>query len=342
MANLCVPNLKGETKFKKFIKSIPMATCGISLALAALGNVLQAYFGAGNNVWVRDLCGVLSFAVLLVFALKLAFDMPHAREELKTPVPASVLPTTTMAIMLLATYLLPYMPVVATAAWWTAVVAHVCLMVYFFRKFILVANFSLSNIFPSIFIVLVGIVTASVTAPAMGAAIVGQAAFYIGFALYFLGLPLVITRMNKVKTFLEPARPTIAIFTAPMSLLIVGYFNSFSVMGNLATISREFIYVMLAIAAISYLYVLVMTPFILRKRFYTSYSAFTFPLVISALAFRLGANFLMRTFVDGDVVLNESLSWLTTVADVTMWIAVAAVAFVIVTYVRYFIKMLKY
>jgi len=86
----------------KFIKSIPMAICGLSLALAALGNLLLPL---PHGQIIRYICGVLSLAVLIIFALKVFLDSPRAKEELKTPVPLSVLPTATMAIMLLSVYI---------------------------------------------------------------------------------------------------------------------------------------------------------------------------------------------------------------------------------------------
>jgi len=308
----------------KFIKSIPMATCGIALALAALGNLLLLPFGQA----VRYICGALSLIVLIVFAVKLIFDSPHAKEELKTPVPLSVLPTATMAIMLLSTYIRPYIPNVALIIWYLAIITHVLIMLVFIKKFVI--GFQLGTVFPSWFIAGVGTVTASVTAPVMNALFIGQIAFWVGFILYFSTLPLVVLRMNKVRIFPEPARKTVAIFTAPISLLVVGYFSSFvsQDQGN-----PTLVYIMLAIATISYIYVSFMMFSLLKIKFYPTYAAFTFPYVISALAFRLGANFLVG---------RHEFDFLITVADVTMWIAVVVVIFVLVHYIKYFRFWLKF
>ena len=301
-----------------------MATCGVALALAALGNLLLLPFGPT----VRYICGVLSLLVLTIFALKIFVDRGHAKEELKTPVPLSVLPTATMAIMLLSTYIRPYIPNIALITWYLAIVIHVLIMLVFIKKFAI--NFQLGTVFPSWFIVGVGIVAASVTAPAMNALFIGQVAFWVGFILYFAILPLVIFRMNKVQTFPEPARKTVAIFTAPMSLLIVGYFSSFVSQGQ---VNPTLIYIMLAIAVVSYIYVSFMMFPLLKIKFYPTYAAFTFPYVISAIAFRLGANFLVG---------RHEFDFLITIADATMWIAVVVVIFVIVHYIKYFRFWLKF
>jgi exfoliative toxin A/B len=303
----------------KFIKSVPMALSGLSLSIAALGNLLLPY-GEG----IRYACGILSAAILIVFALKLILDFPHAREELKTPVPLSVLPTSTMALMLLCTYIRPFLGLAATCLWYAAVLTHLFLMLLFFKRFIL--GFKLATVFPSWFVVFVGIVTTSVTAPAMGAALVGRAAFYIGFLLYFTAFVLIVCRMAKVKLFPEPARPTIVIFTAPMSLCIVGYFSSFERQNEIL------VFAMLIIAVASYVFVSVMMLSLLRIKFYPTYAAFTFPYVISATAFRIGAAFLAE----------RGIYFFTPVAHISQWVAVAVVLYVFAHYVRFFWWWLKF
>ena len=307
---------------RKFISSIPIALCGVALAVAALGNLLLLPFGPT----VRYICGVLSVALLCLFALKLFADRAHAREELKTPIPLSVLPTSTMTLMLLSTYIRPHLPGLALFVWYAAVVIHLGIMLVFFKRF--VVGLKISNVFPTWFIAFVGIVTASVTAPAMGAVAIGQAAFYLGLVLYFVAFSLIVRRMTMPGLFFpQPARPTIAIFTAPMSLLTVGYFSSFEQQ------NETLVYLMLAVALASYIYVTVkMLTSLLAIRFYPTYSAFTFPYVISALAFRLGAGFLAE----------RGIYFLVPIAHASQWIAVAVVVFVIVHYVMYFRFWLKF
>ncbi|MHC6202149.1 TDT family transporter [Breznakiellaceae bacterium SP9] len=307
----------------KFIKSIPMAICGLSLALAALGNL----FGQNNQAVLRGICGVLSSVVLILFLLKLVFHFPHAGAELKTPLPLSVLPTSTMALMLLSVYVKDYVNEnAALVLWYTAVALHVFIMLLFVKRFII--GFTLGAVFPSWFITFVGIVVGSVTAPAMNARALGQIIFYIGFFLYFIALVLVVWRMLKVKLFPEPARPTIAIYTAPMSLCIVGYFQSFPPEQRNAAL----IYIMLGIAVISYLYVSVMMISLLKIKFYPTYAAFTFPYVISALAFRAGNNFLSA----------QGYGFFALLVPISFWIAIAAVLFVLAHYIRYFQFWLKF
>ena len=303
----------------KFVRSVPMAICGLSLSFAALGNLLLPY-----GAVIRYICGILSAAVLLVFLLKAIFHFPHANAELKTPVPLSVLPTSTMAFMLLCTYIRPFTGEAAVYLWYAGVIAHVCIMLLFFKRFIL--GFKIGTVYPSWFIVFVGIVVVSVTAPVMGARTIGQIAFYIGFALYFAALALILYKMSKPIYVSEPLRLTTAIFTAPMSLCIVGYFASFEQR------NETLVYIMLAIAVISYVYVSVKMLYMLNVKFYPTYAAFTFPYVISAAAFRLGNAFLVE----------RGITFFTPAAQISLWLAVAVVVYVFVHYIKFFRFMLKF
>ena len=304
----------------KFARSIPMSICGLSLALAALGNLLFAH-----GVWIRYSLGILSAVVLVIFALKLFLDSAHARAELKTPVPLSILPTATMSLMLLLTYIRPYVGDFAVYLWYATAAAHLCIMLLFFKRFIL--GFKIETVYPTWFVAFVGIVTVSATAPAMGARPVGQAAFYAGFVLYFIALALVVYKMTRPIYVPEPLRLTAAIFTAPMSLCIVGYFSAFEQQ------NETLVFVMLTIAVLSYFYVTVkMLTTFLKMKFYPTYAAFTFPYVISAAAFRLGNDFLME----------RGHNFLSPLAAASEWIAILIVIYVCVHYVKFFRFVLKF
>ena len=302
---------------QKFIKSVPLAMSSLALAFAALGNLLLPYSQA-----VRYICGVISLLLLVLLVLKIILDLPHALAELKTPVPLSASPTATMTTMLLSAYIRPYVPTVAIAIWYTAIVLHVLIMLLFIKRF--VVGFKLSNVFPTWFIAGVGIGVVSITAPAMGAITLGQIAFYIGLGFYILILPLVLARLSLVRILPEPATKTLAIFAAPMSLLVVGYFNSFI---NQGYGNAMFVYILLSIAVVSHWCVILMMFWLLKVKFYPTYAALAFPFVISASTFRIGANFIANRY---------GIYFWGGVAHAAMWLAIAVVAFVTVHYIRYF------
>ena len=293
----------------KFIRRVPLAISGIALSLAALGNLLQPRGEA-----IRAVCGVLAAVLLALFLARFIFDLKRAREELNNPVAFSVLPTSTMAAMLLCVYAKPYIGFAAVVLWYASLAAHILMMLLFAARYLI--GFKLQTVFPSWFVAGVGLVVASVTSPAVGAAHIGRMIFYIGFAVYFILLPTVILRMTTAGPFPEPARPTIAILTAPMSLCIVGYFNAF------ARPDIRLVALMLIIAVVSYLYVTVSMVSLLRLKFYPTYAAFTFPYVISAIAFKTA----------NAALVDHGVHVFSFVPIVSEWAAIAVVAFVLVRY----------
>jgi exfoliative toxin A/B len=295
----------------KYIKKVPTPVTGVALSLAALGNLLAPY---GNSI--RLICGVLSAAILCVFLARLIFDFERVKQDLKNPVALSVLPTATMTLMLLCVYIKPYAGFV-NYVWYLAIIAHVMIMLLFVRRFII--GLKIETVFPSWFVAYVGIAAASVTSPAMDARPVGQALFYVGLILYFFALPVVVYKMIKSGPLPEPARPTIAIFTAPVSLCAAGYLSAFE------QPSALLVYILLAISVISYLYVLVNMPFLLRLKFYPSCAAFTFPFVISAAAFKA-----INVFLTANG--RYFFSFAPKAAE---WLAVIAVVYVLVRYIMF-------
>lgn len=256
---------------KDTIKKVPVPLCGVILGLAALGNLLQSY-----SEGIRYVCGVFAAFLLVLVLLKLIMFPQMIKEDMKNPIMASVAGTFPMALMLLSTYVKPFIGKWAYYIWIFAIVLHVILIVYFTVKFI--AKLQIPKVFASYFIVYVGIVVASVTAPAYEKTSIGTAAFWFGFVTLVLLLILVTYRYVKFKEVPDPAKPLICIYAAPTSLCIAGYIQS------VTPKSYGFILVMLVVATVIYIFALVKAAEYLKMSFYPSYAAFTFPFVISAIA----------------------------------------------------------
>lgn len=253
------------------IKKVPIPFCGVMLGFAALGNLLQSY-GEG----IRYVCGIVAAFILVLVLLKLIMFPQMIKEDMQNPVMASVAGTFPMALMLLSTYIKPFIGAAAIYLWFFAIGLHIALIIYFTVKFIL--KLQMTKVFASYYIVYVGIAVAAVTAPAFEQLAVGAAAFWFGFVTLIALLILVTIRYTKYPQIPEPARPLICIYAAPTSLCITGYVQS--VMPK----SRTFLLAMLALATVLYIFALVKAVGYLKLQFYPSYAAFTFPFVISAIA----------------------------------------------------------
>ena len=297
------------------IKKMPLPITGLMLGLAALGNLVQSY---SNNL--RVFFGIISGLILLLVIMKIFTLKKGVAEALENPVVASVFPTLSMAIILLAVYLKPISFTMAIILWFFGITLHIILVVWFTRKFVL--NFNIKKVFPSWFIVYVGIVVASVTSGAFNMQWLGKILFYLGFISYLVLLPLVVKRILIIKEIPEAALPTLAILSAPASLCLAGYMNSF------ADKQMFMIYFLLFISQATYIVVLTMLPGLLKLKFYPSYSGFTFPLVISAISLKLTNGFLMNT--------ENPISFLSILVRIEEVIAFAMVAYVLFRYI-YFI-----
>ena len=256
---------------KKIIQKVPVPLCGVMLGLAALGNLLQSY-GEG----IRYACGIIAALLLVLILLKLVLFPKMIKEDLQNPIMASVSATFPMALMLLSTYVKPWIGAIAKYIWLFAIVLHLILIIYFTIKFIV--KLQMPKVFASYFIVYVGIVVAAVTAPAFEALAIGTAAFWFGFATLLLLLVLVTIRYIKFKQIPEPAQPLICIYAAPTSLCVAGYVQS------VTPKSKGFLLTLLVLASILYVFALIKAIGYLKLKFYPSFAAFTFPFVISAIA----------------------------------------------------------
>ena len=266
-----------------FFKRVPLPLCGVALGFAALGNLLAAY-----SPYLKTLCGILAFVGILFVTCKY-LTMPDAFvTDMKNPVTASVSGTYTMTLMLLAGYIKPILPVFAMILWYVAIVLHFVLIVYFTLNFILKIKIpdDLMKVVASYFIVYVGIVVASVTAPAFNNIALGKICFLIGFILYIPLFFYVSFRYIKLGNKKIEAKALACIYAAPASLCVAGYISSFEQK------NAEFLSILYDFSFVSYLIAVLVILDVFKNytadkkkhRFYPSYAGFTFPFVISAIA----------------------------------------------------------
>ncbi len=303
------------------IKNIPIPTAGVMLGLAALGNLLAPY-----SMIVKIICGILSALLgALLFAKIIKYPkLVHA--DLKgNPVLGSVFATFFMATMQLCTYVAPVLPVLSKAVWCLAVAAHIILIIWFSKNFVM--NLEMKNVFPTYFIAYVGIVVGAVTSPVFNCIQLGIYIFYFGFAAYMLLLLLVTYRYIYFIAYVgivvgavtSPVFNCIQLgiyifyfgFAAYMLLLLLVTYRyikmppqeaavkpliciytapmSLSLAGYFAVIPEKsflMITVMQICAQLLFFFILSLMPKLLRLPFYPSYAAFTFPFVITAIALK--------------------------------------------------------
>jgi len=256
---------------KNVIQKVSIPVCGVMLGTAALGNLLQSY-----SEGIRYVCGAFSAFLLVLVLLKLILFPGKVKEDMGNPIMASVAGTFPMSLMILSTYVKPFIGQVSFCIWALAIALHLALIIYFTVKFIL--KLQMPKVFASYYIVYVGIAVAAITAPAYEKPAVGSAAFWFGFVTLIILLVLVTYRYLNFKEIPEPARALVCIYAAPASLCIAGYVQS------VTPKSKGFLLGMFVAATLLYLFALVKAVSFLKLPFYPSMAAFTFPFVISAIA----------------------------------------------------------
>ncbi len=293
---------------KERIKKVPLPICGLMLGCAALGNLLQSYSDG-----VRYVCGLCAAFLLILALLKLIMYPDTLKEDMANPIMASVAGTFPMALMLLSTYVKPF---IGRYIWLFAISLHIALIIYFTAKFIV--KLQMPKVFASYYIVYVGIVVVAVTAPVYDNLSVGTAAFWFGFVTLILLLVLVTYRYMKFPEIPNPAKPLICIYAAPTSLCIAGYVQS------VTPKNYYFLMAMFIVATAIYIFALIKAVECLKLPFFPSYAAFTFPFVISAIA----AKQTMACAAN----MGHPLPYL---GYIVMIETVIAVVLVVYTYIRY-------
>ncbi len=265
-----------------FLKRVPLPLSGVALGFAALGNLLSAY-----NMSFKVICGVLAFIGLILITGKYLSDIEAFTTDMKNPVIASVSGTYTMALMLLAVYVKPVVPAFAIALWYIAVLLHFILMIYFTLNIVLKIKIpdEMMKIAASFFIVYVGIVVASVTAPAFKNMALGQLCFWIGFILYIPFFIYVSYRYIKLGNKKIEAKALACIYAAPASLCVAGYIGSFE-QKNILFLGGLYIFSLLMYLVGTAVAIDLFVSFVKNNdfKFYPSFAGLTFPFVISAIA----------------------------------------------------------
>lgn len=302
------------------IKRLSIPICGLMLGLVALGNLI-APFGNGYRLFL----GAISGIIFIMLTAKIFMFPNQLKEALNNPAVSGVLATYPMGMMILSTYIKPYLPNIAFGMWIFALLLNASLILYFTSKFIF--NFNIKKVFASYFVLYVGIVVGSITAPAYGLSNIGRIIFWYGLIVYLPLIPIVLYRVIKIKGIPEPAEPLNIIFAAPASLLLAGYMSSFE---------EKSLYMIIFLASLSLImtfYGLILMPKMLKLKFYPSYSAFTFPFVISAIAMNIVNKYLLMS--------GNGLSIINFIAKFEIVWAIIMVVYVFLRYALYMANVTK-
>ena len=298
------------------IKNLPTPIAGLALGSAALGNLLQPYSSS-----LQLLFNLLSLIIIVLLTIKFVLGFNKLKKEMENPVVATVMATYPMSIMLLASFSKKYIGLLSMPVWIIGIFLDFCVVCYAIYNFIIKER-HISKIYPTWFITFVGPAVVTVTAINYNLEMLGLIYFYFSYINYLLLLPFVLYRVYKYKHYKDGDYPTITVFSAPGGLLLASYMIGVTQKSNII------LAILIPLTILLFIFVLFQLPYLLKRKFYPSFSAFTFPLVICAISFqKTGVYYQLAEFSILNILIHLS----------------ELLAIIIVIYVWYgFIKNLSY
>lgn len=259
-------------------QNIPLVTSGLVLGLLGLGNLLKDI-----SLVLTAICGILAILIWLHLLQSMFYNFNHVKDQLNSPLISSVFTTFFMSGFLGTTYLNTFFSHITmiqhliTPLWLLCLTGIVIHMIIFSTKYL--KGFSLENVYPSWTVLYIGIAIAGLTAPVSGYLLIGQLTVIYGFVATCIVLPIVFKRLKAypLQTAIKPNTSTIC---APFSLVAAAYVLAFPE-------AHVFVVILfLILSQVFYFYIVFQLPKLLREPFSPVFSAFTFPLVISATALK--------------------------------------------------------
>ncbi len=301
-----------ESKFSRYLRTVAIPKAGLSLAILTLGNLLvnilsdNPWFYPLEQQWIITLQWIFALTASYFFAPVVLKFLLHWRlvleKDFNHPLVCPVSATIWMTLLQFSNYIAAggeSFITVGLLVWVFALVCDVALMLWISWCFIL-RGFQLSQVFPTWFVGFVGIAVAAATSQVFDLQSLGLPIFWVSFVCYLCMLVVICVRLLRYP-LPQAAKPTVAIFAAPLSLLLVAYTTCVEVP------NPYFVLGLLVLGQVFYLAVLLRLPQLLRLPFMPSFAAFTFPLVISAASLWRGISVL------------QSASW--QVSDKYYWLA---------------------
>ncbi|HDC5737273.1 TPA: TDT family transporter [Staphylococcus aureus] len=248
------------------LQKAPLVTSGLVLGLLGLGNLLKDL-----SLTLNAVCGIFAFLIWIHLLCTMLKYSNNVKEQLNSPLVSSVFTTFFMSGFLGTTYLNTFF---SNITFINSLMTH---MIIFSIKYL--KDFSLENVYPSWTVLFIGIAIAGLTAPVSGYFFIGQLTVIYGFVATCIVLPIVFKRLKAfpLQTSIKPNTSTIC---APFSLVAAAYVIAFPKANAFIVI------IFLILAQIFYFYIIIQLPKLLKEPFSPVFSAFTFPLVISATALK--------------------------------------------------------
>ena len=283
------------------MKKLPLAFSGCLLGLAGAGNLISDTLPELSHVF-----SIIGLGLWIIFLISHLLDWKEGKQELKKPPVLSGMATFPMAGMILSTYLLrilPSVPYLAQFIWWFSFLLDIGLITYFTIQLLT----SKERIYatPSWTVLYVGIAVAALTYPVVGIIQIAYSTIIFGFILTFYLYPRIYTDLKK-KPLPTSLLGQEGIYCAPFSLLLASLVRVWVIYLPL------WVYVLMIIASqLFFFLVLSRLPQILKQGFQPSFSALTFPTIVTATSLKMTQGILqiplLNLFVTIEILISLTI-----------------------------------
>ncbi len=267
-----------------------MGLAGLALAWLRSASVLGTPPGVGRVLfWVALAVYGL---VLGAYLVKLVRHRAAVRKELNHPARLAFVPTSTIALLLLATAGQDIAPGIASVLWWIGTVGQLTLTLYVLSAWIGRPTFGMHHVTPAWFIPVVGMIVVPLAGVTFGPIELSWFFFSVGLIFWAALLPMVLSRLF-IHDQPVPGQllPTLAILIAPPAVALLSYLRLTG--GGLDTAARILFY------TAAFFALMFVTQFgrLYRLPFFLSWWAYAFPfaglsVATTVMAREIGGGFL--------------------------------------------------
>ena len=280
------------------MKKLPLAFAGCLLGLAGAGNLIVDILPELSHVF-----SLLGLGLWIIFLFYHLINWQETEREFRKPPVLSGMATFPMAGMILSTYvlrLLPSIPYLAHFLWWFSFLLDVGLITYFSVQILT----SKEKIFatPTWTVLYVGIAVAALTYPVVGIIEIAYATILFGFLLTFYLYPRIYQDL-KEKPLPTALLGQEGIYCAPFSLLLASLVR---VWGQ--QLPTWGLIIMIIASQAFFLFVLSRLPYILKHGFQPTFSALTFPTIVTATSLKMAQGILQHSLLNVFVKIETLLS----------------------------------
>lgn len=301
------------------ISRVPVPLCGVALAVATLGTMLEPI---APFAW--PLCATVSTAFLLLILAKCAMFPHDVVDALNDPVLGGVAGTFGMLLISLSTYLARASWIGGFVLWTIGLVAFLALMVRYAVHTAI--HLPIIEITPAYLVVFIGYQAASITAPVFHTEQIGYVLSIIGNVVTPVLMVLSAVRFVRHHPLKKQQTPLICILTAPFGMGLASYLTCAPQPNEtIAHVLHILAFALLVIGLVAACITLTTLPFA------PTFASLTFPFVISASGTMKYAALL-------DASGSTFASVISALSAVQLLIAVAFVTYVAIRFAVYLVK----